>query len=175
MVVSGRGRERGNNRLIALCLLQVGWLDIKDIIKAFLACRFFIAAVQCTSYCNRHNHCFVLHCTANLAGTHLYLTLLDSGLCVDYAGTTALSLWSKHGVSPPMARTCFDKECAGIFFLYPAVLHEHKPQLPTNMLALMTELEQQGPHFAAKMLITVVGGQGEALPSSAVCMAAAWH
>lgn len=41
--------------------------------------------------------------------------------------------------------------------LVPAVLHEHRPQLPTNMLALMTELEKQGPLFATKMLITVVG------------------
>jgi hypothetical protein len=37
------------------------------------------------------------------------------------------------------------------------VLHEHRPQLPTNMLALMTELEKQGPVFATKMLITIVG------------------
>lgn len=40
-----------------------------------------------------------------------------------------------------------------------AVLHEHRPQLPTNMLALMTELEKQGPAFASKMLITIVGEQ----------------
>lgn len=38
-----------------------------------------------------------------------------------------------------------------------ADLHEHKAKLSPNMLALMTELEKQGPHFASKMLITVLG------------------
>lgn len=39
----------------------------------------------------------------------------------------------------------------------PADLHEHKAKLSPNMLALMQELEKQGPHFASKMLITVLG------------------
>jgi hypothetical protein len=39
-----------------------------------------------------------------------------------------------------------------------SVLHEAKgSSLPANMLALMTELEKHGPHFASKMLITVLG------------------
>lgn len=40
-----------------------------------------------------------------------------------------------------------------------ADLHENKAKLSPNMLALMTELEKQGPHFAAKMLITILGEQ----------------
>ncbi|KAF8071153.1 hypothetical protein HT031_001235 [Scenedesmus sp. PABB004] len=44
-----------------------------------------------------------------------------------------------------------------------AYLHEHKAKLPSNMLALMTELEQQGPHFAAKTLITVLGSEDRGL------------
>lgn len=44
-----------------------------------------------------------------------------------------------------------------------AFLHEHKHHLPTNMLSLMTELEKQGPNFATKMLITVVGSEDRGL------------
>lgn len=44
-----------------------------------------------------------------------------------------------------------------------AFLHEDRPQLPTNMLALMTELEKQGPAFASKMLITIVGSEDRGL------------
>eukprot|EP00882_Tetradesmus_deserticola_P002217 GHRQ01002369.1.p1 GENE.GHRQ01002369.1~~GHRQ01002369.1.p1 ORF type:complete len:201 (+),score=44.80 GHRQ01002369.1:209-811(+) len=45
-----------------------------------------------------------------------------------------------------------------------AFLHEHKgPSLPTNMLALMTELEKHGPRFASKMLITVLGSEDRGL------------
>lgn len=51
--------------------------------------------------------------------------------------------------------------------LLAAVLHEHRPQLPTNMLALMTELEKQGPVFATKMLITVLGTHSAQQPSTA--------
>ncbi|KAF6254676.1 hypothetical protein COO60DRAFT_1642116 [Scenedesmus sp. NREL 46B-D3] len=41
---------------------------------------------------------------------------------------------------------------------------KHKgPSLPSNMLALMTELEKHGPHFAAKMLITVLGSEDRGL------------
>ncbi len=40
--------------------------------------------------------------------------------------------------------------------IVPADLKEGGKELPTNMLQLMGQLDKQGPHFANKLLITLI-------------------
>eukprot|EP00879_Flechtneria_rotunda_P019905 GHRR01020922.1.p1 GENE.GHRR01020922.1~~GHRR01020922.1.p1 ORF type:complete len:202 (-),score=33.42 GHRR01020922.1:2464-3069(-) len=106
----------------------MGWCDVKDIIKAFLACELQPGSV-----------CWLLE------GPWPVLLLL----CQE-SGVTRLAVWCASNTCHP----CLPNR-PGV--LASAVLHEHHKQLPTSMLALMTELEKQGPRFGAKMLITVLG------------------
>lgn len=44
-----------------------------------------------------------------------------------------------------------------------ADLKDHCGAVPTHMLKLMQELEKQGPHFAQKPIITIVGAEDREL------------
>lgn len=54
-------------------------------------------------------------------------------------------------------------------------LHEQRPTLPSNMLALMTELEKHGPAFSDKMLMLIMGELAAPAARSCGVVASVYH